>query len=76
MITTLLVPVRQLLFRRASGVLLTNIQRTLGNALAESRQALGLYDNLLGKFRQASMVSFWTSRLVPIEFLMIYHGLS
>ena len=50
MITALLVPVRQLFFQRASGVLPANIRRTLDNAPADSRQTPGLYDDLLGKF--------------------------
>ena len=54
MIIVLLVPVHQLLFRRASSILLVNIQRTIGNALADSWQALGLYDDLLGEFQLAS----------------------
>ena len=50
-----------------SWFLLANFRRSLDNVMADSRQALGLHDDLLGKFRQASLASSETSQLISTE---------
>ena len=54
-------------FWRDSDDLLTNFRWSLGNVLADSWQALGLHDDILGEFQWAPLTSSWTSRSIPIE---------